>query len=78
MADFLLLAAPKGVSSGCLKSRRYGYENVDNICHSIAVVGNVWRAIDFFKAHKINERALQNLVRASVEYNQTNRTHSKF
>jgi len=32
--------------------------------------GNKWRAIDFFEGHKINERALKNLVRAAVEYNQ--------
>src|ERR1700747_1606213 len=32
--------------------------------------GNVWRAIDFFKGDKINERALKNLVRAAVDYNQ--------
>src|SRR5437899_882053 len=32
--------------------------------------GNAWRAIDFFEGHKINERALKNLVRAAVDYNQ--------
>jgi hypothetical protein len=32
--------------------------------------GNVWRAIDLFKGDKINERALKNLVRAAVDYNQ--------
>ena len=32
--------------------------------------GNTWRAIDFFEGDKINERALKNLVRAAVEYNQ--------
>jgi hypothetical protein len=32
--------------------------------------GNTWRAIDFFAGHKINERALKNLVRAAVDYNQ--------
>ena len=32
--------------------------------------GNAWRAIDFFEGDKINERALKNLVRAAVEYNQ--------
>src|SRR6202162_4223427 len=32
--------------------------------------GNMWRAIDFFEGDKINERALKNLVRAAVEYNQ--------
>ena len=33
--------------------------------------GKVWRAIDFFEGHKINERALKNLVRAAVDYNRT-------
>ena len=33
--------------------------------------GNKWRAIDFFEGDKINERALKNLVRAAVDYNQT-------
>ena len=32
--------------------------------------GNAWRAIDFFEGDTINERALKNLVRAAVEYNQ--------
>jgi hypothetical protein len=32
--------------------------------------GNRWRAIDFFEGDKINERALKNLVRAAIEYNQ--------
>jgi hypothetical protein len=32
--------------------------------------GNMWRAIDFFEGDKINVRALKNLVRAAVEYNQ--------
>jgi hypothetical protein len=32
--------------------------------------GNMWRAIDFFEGDKINERALKNLIRAAVEYNQ--------
>jgi len=32
--------------------------------------GNAWRAIDFFQGDKINERALKNLVRAAIEYNQ--------
>jgi hypothetical protein len=32
--------------------------------------GNMWRAIDFFEGDKINERALKNLVRAAVDYNQ--------
>jgi hypothetical protein len=33
--------------------------------------GNAWRAIDLFEGDKINERALKNLVRAAVEYNQS-------
>src|SRR5215467_11831402 len=33
--------------------------------------GGVWRAIDLFEGDKINERALKNLVRAAIEYNQT-------
>src|SRR5215813_14791790 len=33
--------------------------------------GNQRRAIDFFEGDKINERALKNLVRAAVDYNQT-------
>ena len=36
-----------------------------------ALEGNAWRAIDFFEGDKINERALKNLVRAAVDYNQT-------
>ena len=32
--------------------------------------GKVWRAIDFFEGDNSNERALKNLIRAAVEYNQ--------
>jgi hypothetical protein len=32
--------------------------------------GNKWRAIDFFEGDKINDRALKNLVRSAVDYNQ--------
>src|SRR5213080_1684637 len=32
--------------------------------------GTAWRAIDLFEGDKINERALKNLIRAAVEYNQ--------
>lgn len=32
--------------------------------------GNRWRAIDLFDGDKVNARALKNLVRAAVEYNQ--------
>jgi hypothetical protein len=33
--------------------------------------GNARRAIDFFEGDKLNARALKNLVRAAIEYNQT-------
>ena len=33
--------------------------------------GNKWRAIDLFEVDKINARALKNLVRAAIEYNQS-------
>ena len=32
--------------------------------------GKVWRAIDFFEGDKINARALKDLIRAAVDYNQ--------
>src|SRR5882672_8679393 len=32
--------------------------------------GKVWRAIDVFEGDEINERALKDLIRAAVEYNQ--------
>jgi hypothetical protein len=32
--------------------------------------GNAWRSIDIFEGDKINERALKNLVRAAIDYNQ--------
>jgi len=32
--------------------------------------GNARRAIDFFEGDKVNERALKNLVRAAIAYNQ--------
>src|SRR4029077_15675253 len=32
--------------------------------------GKVWRAIDLFEGDKIDERALKNLIRAAVDYNQ--------
>src|ERR1700728_2595242 len=31
----------------------------------------VWRAIDLFEGDKINARALKNLIRAALDYNQT-------
>jgi hypothetical protein len=33
--------------------------------------GNAWRAIDLFEGDKVNGRALENLVRAAVDYNQS-------
>jgi hypothetical protein len=33
--------------------------------------GNARRAIDFFEGDKINERALKNLIRAAIDYNQS-------
>jgi hypothetical protein len=33
--------------------------------------GGMWRAIDFSEGDKINERALKNLVRDAVDYNQS-------
>jgi hypothetical protein len=33
--------------------------------------GKMWRAIDSFEGDKVNERALKNLVRAAVDYNQS-------
>ena len=33
--------------------------------------GNKWRAIDYLEGDKINERALRNLIRAAVDYNQS-------
>jgi len=33
--------------------------------------GNQWRAIDLFEGDTMNERALKNLVRAAVDYNQS-------
>jgi hypothetical protein len=33
--------------------------------------GSAWRAIDLFEGDKINDRALRNLVRAAVDYNQS-------
>ena len=34
------------------------------------LAGNKWRAIDLFEGDKINARALKNLVRAAIDYNQ--------
>ena len=32
--------------------------------------GNAWRAIDLFEGDKINDRALKNLIRDAIDYNQ--------
>ena len=32
--------------------------------------GKVWRAIDFLEGDKVNERALKDLVRAAIDFNQ--------
>ena len=39
--------------------------------------GNARRAIDFLKGEKVNARALKNLVRAAIEYNQTHLKKNK-
>ncbi len=39
--------------------------------------GKAWRAIDVFENDTINERALGNLVRAAVLYNQTKLKHKR-
>ena len=33
--------------------------------------GKVWRAIDLFEGDKLDERALKNLIRAAIDYNQS-------
>jgi hypothetical protein len=33
--------------------------------------GKVWRAIDFSEGDKVNKRALKNLIRAAIDYNQS-------
>ena len=42
----------------------------DNLFNA-GLEGKAWRAIDFFEGDKVNERALKNLVRAAVDYNQS-------
>jgi hypothetical protein len=39
--------------------------------------GKVWRAIDFSEGDKINERALKNLVRAAIDYNNIKKLKKK-
>jgi hypothetical protein len=33
--------------------------------------GKVWRAIDLFEGDKLDDRALKNLIRAAIDYNQS-------
>jgi len=42
----------------------------DNLFNA-GLEGNRWRAIDLFEGDKVNERALKNLVRAAIEFNQS-------
>ena len=39
--------------------------------------GKVWRAIDLFEGDKIDARALKNLVRAAIEFNQGKKAKKK-
>ena len=39
--------------------------------------GNAWRAIDLFEGDKINERALKNLIRATVAFNLERKSKGK-
>ncbi|HUV32404.1 MAG TPA: DUF1801 domain-containing protein [Devosiaceae bacterium] len=39
--------------------------------------GHVWRAIDFFEGDEIDGRALKNLVRAAVDFNQIKKQKKK-
>lgn len=39
--------------------------------------GKVWRAIDLFEGDKIDARALKNLVRAAIEFNQSRKAKKK-
>ena len=39
--------------------------------------GKVWRAIDFFAGDAVNERALKNLIRAAIDFNQAKLTKKK-
>jgi hypothetical protein len=39
--------------------------------------GNQRRAIDFFEGDKVNERALKDIVRAAIDYNQTRKSKKK-
>ncbi len=39
--------------------------------------GNKWRSIDYLEGDKVNERALRDLVRAAIAFNQSNAKPSK-
>lgn len=39
--------------------------------------GKVWRAIDLFEGDKIDARALKNLIRAAIEFNQGKKAKKK-
>ena len=39
--------------------------------------GKVWRAIDVFEGDEIKERALKNLIRAAIDFNQAKLTKKK-
>lgn len=39
--------------------------------------GKVWRAIDVFEGDKLDARALKNLVRAAIEFNQNKKAKKK-
>ena len=47
-----------------------GFADPDKLFNA-GLEGNARRAIDFFEGDKINERALKDLVRAAIEFNQT-------
>ncbi|WP_432257286.1 DUF1801 domain-containing protein [Cupriavidus sp. TMH.W2] len=42
----------------------------DNLFNA-GLAGNKWRAIDLFEGDKVNTRALKNLVRAAIAFNQS-------
>ena len=39
--------------------------------------GKVWRAIDVFEGDKVDARALKNLIRAAIEFNQSKKAKKK-
>src|SRR5438128_6972507 len=55
----------------------YGAKLADpNKLFNAGLDGNARRAIDFLEGDKINERALKNLIRAAIEYNQSKSTNA--